>query len=90
VFRIGDAVFTSTSHSVSACAGMGSCVFGSTWNERFIRVDIKLDKDACTHLFLLEHLNHECSASKDVSFLVYLRASSVRSKLNSYIDFVKG
>jgi hypothetical protein len=35
VFRTGVAVFTSTSHRVSACAGMGSCVFGSTFRNGF-------------------------------------------------------
>jgi hypothetical protein len=41
-----------------------------------VRIDLKMD--LCTGLFLLEHLNHQRSAPKDVSFLVYLRTLSVR------------
>jgi len=49
---MGDAVFTSTSQRVSVCAGIGSCVLGSTWarisNEMIVCSDL-------TCLFLLEH-----------------------------------
>lgn len=35
---MGSAVLTSTSQSVSACAGIGCCVFGSTFRGRQLSV----------------------------------------------------
>lgn len=76
VFRIGDAVLTSTSHSVSACAGIGSWVFGSTLSIEIISTCRVLCK-MCMHLLLLEHENYKSSPSKDIPSFVDLRTAKV-------------
>jgi hypothetical protein len=53
---MGEAVLTSTSHKVSACAGIGSCVLGSTLGGEFSSLSMNLR--LITHLLLLEHLYH--------------------------------
>ena len=71
VLRTGVAVLTSTSHSVSACAGIGFCVLGSTF---VCNVSFTFGRRAAnrTYMFLLKHLYDKMSSAKYVSAFVNL------------------
>jgi len=47
-----------------------------------VNMGMRMDANLCSCLFLLKHLDHQRSTSKDISFLVYLRTSSARSRFD--------
>ena len=77
VLRTGDAVLTSTSQRVSAWAGIGFDVLGSTCEQETNGVS------SCyrlgwkwSNLLLLEHLDDQTPLAEQVSAFVYLRPPS--------------
>ena len=77
VLRTGDAVFTSTSQRVSAWAGMGFDVLGSTWERETTVMSLRCRLGwGRSNLLLLEHLDNQTSLAEQVSALVYLRPPS--------------
>ena len=77
VLCTGFAVFTSTSHSVSAAAGMGFFVCGCTFDTLINRVVESFQYG--TDLFLLEHLNEDWPATEGIALLVQLGTLSANA-----------